>query len=166
MKKDFARKRVAANQTIRSSQHLVKAGVISVSIAVVLGGAGWFTYRYLQAPEAFPRVAAYVERSQEWLSQHNTRLHQNIEKVKKIASNKPDATPPIHFEFYTALPHMQVKLPDAAKEEDESTPPSANPVITAESVVSNKPLKPSSGTKPIFDADQLQRAFGEELQKG
>lgn len=163
MKKDFARKRVAANQAIQSSQRLVMAGIITVSVAAVVGGAGWFTYRYLQTPEAFPRVASYVERSQEWLQRNRSRLHQDIEKVKKIAANKPEAAPPIHFEFYTALPHMQVKLPGDVKEEAQRP---QNPVMTAESVVSNKPLKPVAGEKPIFDADQLQRAFGEELEKG
>lgn len=164
MKKDFARKRVAANQAIQSSQRLVIAGVITVSVAAMIGSAGWFTYRYLQTPEAFPRVAAYVERSQVWLQRNRTRLHQDIEKVKKIAANKPEAAPPIHFEFYTALPHMQVKLPGDVKEEEAQRP--TKPVMTAESVVSEKPLKPMAGNKPIFDADQLQRAFSEELQKG
>lgn len=45
---------------------------------------------------------------QHWVSASRHHLHQDLAKMKQLAIKKKEGPPPIHFEFYTALPKMQV----------------------------------------------------------
>ncbi|MFZ2315193.1 MAG: hypothetical protein WAW86_06000 [Gammaproteobacteria bacterium] len=56
-------------------------------------------------------IAAFSMRPelmQHWVNASRHHLHQDIAKVKELAAKQKEGPPPIHFEFYTALPKMQV----------------------------------------------------------
>src|SRR3990167_2707059 len=46
-----------------------------------------------------------------WIGDHKAHVRQNVVKVKQLVTNKEETEPAIHFEFYTALPDMQVTVP-------------------------------------------------------
>lgn len=49
--------------------------------------------------------------------------------VKQLASNKPKEEQAIHFEFYTALPDMQVSKLIVKEEHSETSPPAVSNTI-------------------------------------
>lgn len=164
MKKDFARKRVAANQAIQDRQLRRTWVFVFALVAILLGSLLWFGYQYQSlSAQGTHKMTAYVAQMQQWMTERKTRLHDKVDSVKKIVTHKLDPNPPIHFEFYTALPHMQIKLSDASKTEGSAR--RINATMTADSVVNRKPVKQPVVSAGIFDANQLQRALHEELQR-
>src|SRR5580698_3378361 len=102
MKDNGFKKKRTANVTNKNWQWVI----FMVMIILVTAIAGFFTYKK-QSP-IVPFVSSYVTRLKTWITERKAHLHQSMVKVKRIAVNKNEVEHEVHFEFYTALPSMQV----------------------------------------------------------
>lgn len=133
-KKDFKTRHAAARRrtTPAEARRRLVFGVSIVGSLFVVGGlvaAGW------SHPQVF----------QHWVSASRQHLHHDIAKVKQLAANKKEGPPPIQFEFYTALPKMQVGNALLV----------SKPVITA-----------SQQNKPVFvSAHELEKEFSAHIKQ-
>lgn len=105
MKRDLKRKSSAPHWRI------LGIAVLALSLA---GGAGWVTYQHRE------RAEQYMAQAKTWLAERRSHLRDNLSKVKKIAADN-NADQEVHFEFYTALPTMQVQVSAADTEENGHT---------------------------------------------
>jgi len=105
-------------------------------------------------------VKSYVAYFKDWTAEHKNRINQNLEKVKRVAVNDANS-PPIHFEFYTALPNMQVKVSEPKDNVKEKI------IITENKPVATKVLSEKNviTTSAIFDDTKLQHAIEQELNQ-
>lgn len=161
MKKDLKRKSSKKNSS-HSKWRWVLIGSASIICCMVILVADLYREHSLISTFIPSNVSLYVEQMKSWIAERRNHLHKNLEKVKQVAVRKGDPSPPIHFEFYTALPNMQVPIPESAKSE-ESVVAAAN-----QSHKITPPIKKPSvnvANTTIFDADRLQRAFKEELNQ-
>lgn len=165
MKKDF--KRNSSNkQTSRLRRRWV--AVISAASIFIFGGVVLIADQYMQKSfisRVIPPIASsYVEQMKNWVAERKNHLHKNLEKVKQVAVRKSEPPPPIHFEFYTALPNMQVPLPETEKNEIHPVVATANQALPA-TIPQTKKISTTNANTTIFDADRLQRALKEELNQ-
>ena len=129
MRRDFARRKLAARRVSPRRGRYRLYGVLATGVALVLIGAA---LGYRQVANA-PWVVASVAHVKTWLAERHQHLHQHMTQVKQLAANKPAAEPAIHFEFYTALPNMQVSRAEPLVQ--TATPPSIAPkVVSAKDV--------------------------------
>ena len=95
-------------------------------------------------------IVSYTEKIRSWITERKEHFHKKMDKVKQVALRRVDSNPPpIQFEFYTALPNMQIPVPEP------------------ETKVSSSTTKSTQEKKSIalFDAERLQREFKQELNK-
>ncbi len=118
MKKELATKRIAGKTTAHTKRMWWWVMILAVLVLVISAGS-FFVYK--KRLPVFPVVSAYVMRVKTWIAERKVRLHQGITKVKQIAVNKNEAEPAIHFEFYTALPNMQVTIPDTQVRDNQAS---------------------------------------------
>ena len=152
MKKDFSKKSRYKPKS-RSSRGRWYGAVFAMLI--LIGGVGfWFSY-YKRQTIFSPAISTYAARTQQWMAERKNRLQDNLKKVKRVAVSQDDP-PPIQFEFYTALPKMQMNV--SAVVEEKTT------AVETKTPVSKKlPPKNLASNPRIFDADQLQQALNEEF---
>jgi cell division protein FtsN len=136
--------------------------MMSVVIFVGVVIADQYLQKSLISPFIPPIVSSYVEQMKSWVAERKNHLNKNLEKVKQVAVRKSEPAPPIHFEFYTALPNMQVPLPEMEKNENPIVATANSGLPATISQIKKTATNISSNT--IFDADRLQRALKEELQ--
>lgn len=151
MKKDFSKKksRVKSRMTMR--------WYWLASFLIVLTGAA-FLYVDQRKQNPLVPIKSYVAYLENWMAERKNHINQNLEKVKRVAVNDENA-PPIHFEFYTALPNMQVKVSEPKEDVKEKI------VIAENKPVATKPLPEKNvvATSAIFDDSKLQHAIEQEL---
>jgi hypothetical protein len=149
MKKDFIRKKAYKKRSSR-----VRWPMVIMIGVIVLFGAGFWKDQHSAQPKLLPMLSAQMTRAKVWMTERKEYLHNDIEKVKRIAVNSEEA-PPVQFEFYNALPNMQVAI---------SAPSVETP---KKKIIIHKPSenKKLAANSTIFDADRLQRAFDEEMKE-
>lgn len=118
MKKDFKNRNATRRRTPAQNRGrwLIFAG--SLCGLLVVGGL----------------IAAFSMRPQlmqHWVSASRHHLHQDLVKVKQLAAKKKEGPPPIHFEFYTALPNMQVGNALSVSKKPAPAPVIKKPVIVS-----------------------------------
>lgn len=181
MKKDFAEKDFVPKKASRAAD---KKGWRVACIAMVmlfLCLAGFFSYN---KPSSFsPIISSSFSQLKFWVSECKRRFQQKVVKVKQAVVNKNPIEPDIHFEFYTALPNMQITAPPSYGQ-DKNHPNKLNlssdfithpaemnkPVKEINNKIENTALKnePSSFLKParpISNADQIEREWSAEFDK-
>src|SRR3990167_7626102 len=99
MKKEFKNKRYAKKQISKIQWRIGIAFSIIFSIAI-------FTY-YNGYTLNFANLNPYISASKAWLTKKPTDLQRNFANAKQVIISK-DTESQIHFEFYTALPNMQI----------------------------------------------------------
>jgi hypothetical protein len=133
MTKELIKKRYAAEQVVeRVSKRRVP---LMIFFAVLLSGALLLIFEYKRVLSICSAVSGYSSRVMIWMAERKTHLHHGLKEVKQI--NETDSTEqPVHFEFYTALPTMQVSVPEAAIQQVENTPNKAmtlnHPIVSVE----------------------------------
>ncbi len=110
-----------------------------VMIVLVTAAACFFTYK--KPSPIVPFVSSYVTRLKIWITERKAHLHQSIVQAKRLDVNKNEVEHDIHFEFYTALPSMQVTIPDRNAQD-------------------NRQL---SSNTAIVSVDQLEQELSEEF---
>ncbi len=95
-------------------------------------------------------ISAYITRFNTWIAERKHHLNP-VAKVKQIAMDKTNAPEPIHFEFYTALPNMQVGMPNS---------------VSHSNVVDNEKTngKKAVNAAPFISAEQLEKDFAREIK--
>ena len=81
--------------------------VLSAVVVAVLG-AGLFVYQQRQTEGRWAAFTAYVGGLKSWAAERRQRIQTEVAEVKAIAEAKDEASPKVHFEFYTSLPKMQM----------------------------------------------------------
>lgn len=113
MERNFTKTRLAARRTPSAETRwrlILWIGIIFVAICTILFCS------YLYKSKAIQSIAAnsYVSRVGAWLEERKTHLQNGASKpnVTRLASGQDSAESQIHFEFYNALPSMQVATSD------------------------------------------------------
>lgn len=99
---------------------------------------------------SFSKLSAFID-------QHRHHLQKNLTKAKQLVANKEEAEPPpIHFEFYTALPNMQVKVDTSNENEAKNFKPNMPVNTKTELALSNHLNQATTGNseKVIVDANK------------
>lgn len=84
-----------------------------------------------------------------WFSERKNHLKTSFVKVKKIAISEKKPALPVHFEFYTALPNMQVTV-----DSPESVTQAVNQIHQA---------KPETIANAVTNAGELEQQFEQAL---
>ena len=88
-----------------------------------------------------------------------------VTRAKRVISNKDNAEPQIHFEFYTALPTMQVTVSTPSVKTEQPVG-QIKKIMTEESVTkpSQKIISEKAPTAfPIANAKELEKDFAKEM---
>lgn len=124
MRKNFAEKKIITTKNSRRRWRVI----FLLMLGLVLTMSTVFVVKKQKIIWHSSFLTTYVTRINVWIaarknSSANSLAKQNLDKLKSLTSNK--STPPsIHFEFYTALPNMQVVIPSqtfvSAEEKSET----------------------------------------------
>lgn len=109
------------------------------------------SYQYHKNPKNYPAILASITKMTNWVSERKNHLHKNIVKVKQLATSKNPEDVPIHFEFYSALPKMQMIAPV------DKTETVMNPAL-------NRPLKKPLIKSVVADASELEEDLSSQLK--
>lgn len=129
MKKDFSKKHHRYAARANNAGQTPWRWIISMAFIAMLFCGGFMAFQYKKNPQAYPFLQAYVSKVTLWVESHRKHLRQDMVKVKRLATNKNSEQEEIHFEFYTALPNMQMNLPSEVQA-DQSAPVKPMPVAT------------------------------------
>lgn len=133
MRKDAHKKMFATKKTAKPKR---LRWFFFASLLLFVLGAGTTFYQYKKILTSDSVIATNFAKISTWIAAHKTHLHDGLAKVKQIASNKDAEDEPIHFEFYTALPNMQVKVNTPIV--DEAAPPKKKEVANNSAVKTHK----------------------------
>jgi len=157
MRRDFPKNRASTKKSNQWRKLIVAPFLILIVIALSV-------LVYQQRHTRLQSAINSMEALKAWVMEHTNHAHQQIAQIKKIVA-KPDTPPEIHFEFYTALPKMQVAV--------DSTPAQSSVTSSPKLLVTNKPsvkvatLKPVSKplvAKPFMSPDDLAKEFSKHIQ--
>jgi len=96
-----------------------------------------------------------------WFSERKQHLHQGIEKVKQMTKNQETTPEQIHFDFYTALPAMQMPASVATNENLDTQPTSHSTPKTVKPDV-QKPTN-LAAERALFDPTEIEQDFSNQL---
>lgn len=169
MTKDYAKKQKLKNKKTRSSgarlgRHVAASSGRSLFLALLLVtlasffcGIALFAYYYKHHT-----IPSYFSKVKDWLNIKHTASQNSLEKIhqeaKRVVTNKNAEEQPIHFEFYQALPNMQVTVPSAIINNDmQST------LDRVKNPVSNQ-VSTEVATKPI-NVEEIERDLAKQFQQ-
>lgn len=159
MNRHSARKNYSDKQGLARWQMALLAGLA----AAVVGGAVIYFCLHKSGVQTGTLVSSYVSRFRGWVGERKTHLNHGLDKVKKLAANKTEAEPQIHFEFYTALPKMQVKVADLTAKTGVSAAP-VRPAGTDKIAADvRKDKKAAAGGAAIASASELEQELSAQL---
>jgi|GEM_PF-3083606 hypothetical protein len=138
MSREFAKKRYSEK---RSAQQGWRRTIFVFIFLLLLSGIGFGIYHY---KNQFSLLA-------NWFSERKNHLQQGMTKVKQLTVNKKAEPEPIHFEFYTTLPNMQVK-------------PSVPPVEDSKRIAKATPLPTPQVKQPLFDPAEIEEDVSSQLK--
>jgi hypothetical protein len=160
MNRNSPKKGYAGKKRLKAWQ----VGLCISSVAVLICAVAcyaWLRYH----PQNQMQVTASFSRMKTWVSERKTHLNQGLVKVKRLAANK-DVPPEIHFEFYTALPGMQVKVVDLnAQERNAQSGRTRKDIVPGAAVVSEKTQSTASklSSTAIFSEHDLERDLSAQV---
>lgn len=118
--------------------------------------SGFVVYQYKKRPLPANGIITYFPHIQSWVAERKLRLHHDLIKIKEATVDKNQAEMPVHFEFYSTLPAMQVTTKRIAEKKEES------------SVKTHYAAKMPSATLPnpfIGSAEKLAKEFSTRMKK-
>ncbi|RDI41679.1 SPOR domain-containing protein [Aquicella lusitana] len=144
-------RRDAAKKNPRKEPPLKRWAVFASVFAILGCCVAYFAYQHIRANAGFSEGAVYFSQIKNWFGERKSRLRQDIAKAKQLVKNREKpAEPTIHFEFYTALPNMQVTVSEPADKAEKS----------------KNEIKMASKRHPAFlNADELEREFAKEIRQ-
>lgn len=147
MRKDFAKRKLSAKQaSVRRWGWIFFA----FAAAIFFLAAGCLIFQYKEKMFNTPFISSFFSRAQIWIAARKNHLQKGVvrdtaAKTQSFAVSKHQAPAPIHFEFYTALPNMQVTLPapvmEVQKKEDRVAAVKKSPAVNKVVVVSAEELE-------------------------
>ena len=114
---DFTKKTARFKRSKKTRAYVLWLMLI-VTGASAMGGMGFYFYRTDRMPFD-GLVVSTVGQIKTWARDRKNNLQQGVVKVKQLAIKKPAEEPQIHFEFYTALPDMQMTAPEPEQSEGD-----------------------------------------------
>lgn len=160
-KKDLIRKKTSSKKESSFSW----GGLMLASLLLGVMILGVLTYRYKHQSLKSQTLITGFSKIESWFKQHTERFHKvatqtKPQKPKTTTAHKEDREQ-IHFEFYTALPNMQVSTPALLENKPEVKKKAA---ALVEKVV--EPTK-SSALKNVVvvSQDELEQEFSDRLQQ-
>jgi len=119
---------------------------------------GLFAYRYQSHITELESISQAISHLKSWMADRKTGLNKQVAKAKQLAIRKPEPKPSVHFEFYTALPKMQIEPSHIASDSLKKDQPKQ--VVNHSKALTNP-------FNNVFDAEQLEKDFLQQLaQKG
>lgn len=101
-------------QPEKKSRGWVWLGLLLVAVV-----SGFFVYQHQTTANASFGGLQFVSGMKTWFAKRHEHLQQGIIKSKhRVTEAAVEEVPPIHFEFYKALPNSQVPLPEARVEKE------------------------------------------------
>jgi cell division protein FtsN len=146
MAKDYAKATFEGTRTRRKQRS--RGGllpIIFVSLLLIGLLAGYYLYQNKAVVFNHKNIALWVDQMKSLLHREKPQLAANP-SAKNDQSNAPPSEPEVHFDFYTELPNMQVKLPATENEVGKNTPSSVAPL--------NNPAKPAVAAKTSSSANE------------
>lgn len=149
-------------------------GLLAV-FAAIFAGIGYMGYQVKRATPFGVAVTTHLTDVKTWFANRKNKLHNDIEKVKRIAAKKDPSEQQIHFEFYTALPNMGMRAADQLAENDvkpvverKKISRSAKQVDVAQT--SSEQADASAQTlaqaaHPVVNSEDLERDFANEVKQ-
>lgn len=126
---------------------------IAVFFVLIIGFSFLFYFCYQSSFSFF--VSSYTSSFKDWMSKRKKHFYQAKIKVKQLKPNKPiENEPEIHFEFYTALPNMQIPVPDIDLTKNQKIKRNKE---NKKIIVQSKPV--------IFNADRLEQEWSAEIKE-
>jgi|WetSurMetagenome_2_1015567.scaffolds.fasta_scaffold250267_2 hypothetical protein len=123
-----------------------------------VSGIGYSFYHYKQSSGTSPWLSSTFSHLERWIAERKQhwqqgRMRDDTSKTKRFVTNKSNAPPPIHFEFYTALPNMQVTVP--------------NPVLEAKNTTLAPVARPQAQAKKmaVVSAEELEQELSEQIKR-
>lgn len=150
------RKLPSTHSKAKTSRKMVCFAVI----LVVIGVASFTGYNYfkksprdLMVGQHQTKYALYASRVSGWITERKNHLNKKIVKIKRdVLRDKENEEIPVHFEFYTALPNMNIEHTqkiEVANRRNESNDP--------KSKIISKPLEVSRAESPFTDPKELEQ---------
>ncbi len=149
MNRNIARKGHSAKKSLASW----KMGLLIGFFAIVLGAVATVFYLRTRQPQTNVLVSSYFSRMKTWVSERKTHINQGLVKVKRLAANKNAPPPEIHFEFYTTLPKMQVKLSDLNTTDERSSAPK----------IQQASILPAPAASAVISASDIEKELSAQL---
>lgn len=196
MERNFTKPRLAARRTPSAEtrwRFILWIGIIVAALITV----GFCTYLYkTRTLQSIASISMFTQMG-EWLEARKTHLQSNAPKpvLQQVATEENTTDSQIHFEFYNALPNMQVatadpipktinpKPPVVAPEKEVTKKPIAKPTSTPQIARVTAPVKPQpkvvriAQQKPpkskarqtpfglIVSAEEIEREFADQLKQ-
>lgn len=140
MRREFAKRNYSYK---RSSPRNGRRGIVIGVILVLVIGMGFYLHHYKKISIGHSGMSASFSKFKNWVTERKHHINTHVANVKQLVANN-NTEQPIHFEFYTALPKMQIKPSD--------TPPKKEVVAKK---TENKPVV-------VADANEIEQALLEE----
>jgi hypothetical protein len=120
---------------------------------------GVFLYRYPSAQlTQTGTVSQTISHLKNWMIDRKAGLNKQVAKAKQLAIHKSEPKPAVHFEFYTALPKMQIEPSHTSSDSLKNNSPRQ---------LVNRSQESISPLNNVFNAEQLEKDFSQQLaQKG
>ncbi|EKD70448.1 MAG: hypothetical protein ACD_46C00533G0009 [uncultured bacterium] len=152
MKKEYSH-RYAVKRSRAGSRNRFKL-LISIAVIIFIGAVSFYVYRYY--PEKLTMAGEYAKRLSAWAGEYRQHWRQKLVKVKELAQSNDAPPPEIHFEFYSALPNMQMNAADIVQDEKNQT--------RTKTIKKKKSGKSLAENTAIVDAEELENDISEQIQ--
>ena len=100
---------------LRKRRIRLKITLLTIFFIFLSFSAFFFVYHHNQLSTYSSKITRYFSSLTTWIFEHKNYLREDVVKVKQFALGK-DEMEPIHFEFYTSLPAMQIALSQSIKQ--------------------------------------------------
>lgn len=171
MKKTVKKKKNSKKRAASSSSP--SRGVFLLSICLAIAGAGAYVYHVKKPTVVYDLMISGISATTTLINEgkhfFSHDVKSGLDKVKDFAANKNENTD-IHFEFYTALPNME--MPVSEMEADVNPPvtkvaatEAAKPLKSAAPTVAAKPAKVDATPTFITSADEIEKGMSEQLHQ-
>lgn len=126
MRKDFAKRKYTTKKTSPFRWAWWSSGC---ALIIFFGALSYSFFQYKQGKLNSPSLVSHFASIENWVSARTQHLQKKpvselkVSKAKSVATAKHPYVQPVHFEFYTALPNMQVMMSDpvlAMKKNDDT----------------------------------------------
>lgn len=134
--------------------------IVFLSVAF-FAGLSFFSFQYKQNTLFNSFLSSYFGQVENWIAARKNHLQKGLAddedkaKKKSVIAQKNQSPRPIHFEFYTALPNMQVALPTPIMEVKK---PETIKVVAEKKMQVDKKIA-------VVSAEELEKELAEHFKQ-